>query len=256
MSRKLIGKNTLPLLAITVLLLSFSLVNYQQSIVSDDGLKQEVLSESDEDRSEDGREDEEDETDEQETNEARNESREESREVKRVETRNATKATEKPRVKLERLEIVEVEDNNEDENEDEDENEVEDSEDQESEFEQESETVAADGTVNRFKLKVKTRTVAGKTVVETASGEMEVENDPDEVINDLVDDGLIDTPTSFEAKENRNKVEYEIQGTDSKRFLGIFDVVIPKVLTVSSETGEVISTGQNVWSRILSLLSI
>ncbi len=93
-------------------------------------------------------------------------------------------------------------------------------------------------------------------MIETVKGEMEVENDPDEVINDLVDEGLIDTPTSFEAKENRNKVEYEIQGTDSKRLLGIFNVVIPKVLTVSAETGEVVSTGQNVWSRILSLLSI
>jgi len=78
-----------------------------------------------------------------------------------------------------------------------------------------------------------------------------------DVLETLMEDGVLDDQDSFEVKTNeRNKVEYEIQGTESKKFLGIFNVVIPKLLTVSSETGEVISTNQNVWSRILSLLSI
>lgn len=111
-------------------------------------------------------------------------------------------------------------------------------------------------TENRFKLKMKSKSAAGKTVIETASGEVEVEQNPDEAINDIVETGLIDDPVSFEAKvNNREKVEFEIQGTDSKKFLGIFKVVIPKTITISSETGEVVSTNQNVWSRILSFLS-
>lgn len=134
---------------------------------------------------------------------------------------------------------------------------IENENESEFEFEQESETESVDGSASKFKLKVKTRVVNGKPVVETISGEKEVKTTPEEVANDLVKEEIIDTPVSFEAKENNiNKVEFEIQGTESKKFLGIFEVVIPKTLTVSSETGEVISTNQNIWSRILSLLSI
>lgn len=252
MAKLKFGKNTLPLLAITALFLSVALVNYDQSLVSNKNT-QSVLSQSDEDV--------EDRSDEDDKGEKREEGKDEtvsrSRETERVEKRevkNETKSL-KPRVETIRvekqLEIEEEDTEDSDLDQDELEDEI------ETEFEQESEVASSDGTVNRFKLKVKTRTVAGKTVVETASGEVEVEKSPDDAINSLVESGLIDEPISFEAKvNNREKVEFEIQGNDSKRFLGIFNVVIPKTLTVSSETGEVVSTNQNVWSRIISLLSI
>lgn len=252
MAKLKFGKNTLPLLAITALFLSVALVNYDQSLVSNKNT-QSVLSQSDEDV--------EDRSDEDDNGEKREEDKDEtvsqSRETERVEKRevkNETKSL-KPRVETIRVEKqLEIEEEDTDDS-DLDQNELED--EIETEFEQESEVASSDGTVNRFKLKVKTRTVAGKTVVETASGEVEVEKSPDDAINSLVESGLIDEPISFEAKvNNREKVEFEIQGTDSKRFLGIFNVVIPKTLTVSSETGEVVSTNQNVWSRIISLLSI
>lgn len=249
MAKAKLGKNTLPLLALTALLLSVALVNYDQLIVSNINNTQSVLSESDE-RDEDEDRSDEDEKDEE--LESRNKTTSRNREAEMVEKREENKRAEQKTIKVE--EEIEIEEEGIDDDQSKDgslENEV------ETEFEEETETVSGDGTVNRFKLKIKTKTVAGKTIVETASGEVEVENSPEDVINSLVENGLIDDPTSFEAKVNsREKVEFEIQGTDSKRFLGIFKIVIPKLITVSSETGEIVSTNQNTWSRILSLLSI
>ena len=241
MTRKVVSKNLLPLLAITALFLSVSLVNYSNPKFLSNQSTQSVLSESDEIKSDED-EDQKDDKDENKEEEVNNEST------------------------SQRSESIRVEEEDDDENEfeieienevdgDTDEDEVDD--EVETELEEESETVSSDGTVNKFKLKIKTKTINGKTIVKTAAGEVEVEKDPDDTINQLVDSGIIDEPVSFEAKvNNREKVEFEIQGTDSKKFLGIFNVVIPKTLTVSSETGEVVSTNQNVWSRILSLLSI
>lgn len=135
-----------------------------------------------------------------------------------------------------------IEDKDDDKDEVEDENEVQD-EKVETEFEQETETASADGEINKFKLKVKTKTITSKKV--------------EDATNNLVDNGVLDTPISFKEKTNdKNEVQYEVQGTEDKRFLGIFRVVLPKMLTISSETGEVVSTNQNAWTRFLSLLSI
>ena len=85
---------------------------------------------------------------------------------------------------------------------------------------------------------------------------MEVENSPEEAVNSLVENEVLDTPTSFEAKTNDNKVEFEVQGIEAKKLLGLFAVNLPKTVTVDAETGEVTSSNQNVWTRFLSLLSI
>lgn len=257
MAKIKLGKNTLPLLAITALFLSVALVNYDKSLVSNSNSTQSVLSESDENK-----EDEKKEEKVEEKKEVRNEERKQEEKRSGETIRIENKGT---RVKIEvknrvsNRNEIKIEDDDIDEVEIDDESETEDEidDEQEEEFEEESEITLPDGSVNRFKLKIKTRTTAGKTIIETASGEVEVENDPEETVNNLVENGLIDNPTSVEIKENqREKVEFEIQGTDSKKFLGIFKVVIPKTITVSSETGEVVSTNQNVWSRIISLLSI
>jgi len=142
----------------------------------------------------------------------------------------------------------------EDNNVDNDENEVED--EVETEFEQETETASVGGTVNKFKLKIKTKMVNGKPFVKTVSGEREVKTSPEEVANNLVQDNLIDQPVSFEVKANNNKIEFEIQGVDSKKLFGLFDIALAKTVTVDSSTGDVLSTNQNFWTRFLSLLSI
>lgn len=261
MAKRKLGKNTLPLLAITALFLSVALVNYDKSLVSNSNSTQSVLSESDENK-EDEKKEEKVEEKKEVRNEERKQEEKKSGETIRIEDKRTrvkievkNRVSNRNEIKIEDDDIDEVEID--DENELDDETETEDEDETESEFEEESEVASPDGSVNRFKLKIKTRTTAGKTIIETASGEVEVENDPEDTVNDLVENGLIDNPTTIEVKENeREKVEFEIQGTDSKKFLGIFEVVIPKTITVSSETGEVVSTNQNVWSRIISLLSI
>lgn len=237
MARNLINKSLLPLLSITVLLLSISLVSFTDSKFLSSQSSQNVLSENDEN---DLDEDEEE-----------NENEDKDPEIENNEDDNRGSNSGSGEIQVEEKIEIEDEDENDDEDLDEDDDEV------ETEFEQESEIATSSGATNRFKLKIKTKTVAGKTIIETVSGEVGVEKDPNETINDLVDGGLLDEPLSFEAKiNNREKIEFEIQGTDTKKFLGIFKVVIPKLITVSSETGEVLSTRQNFWSRILSLLSV
>ena len=239
------NRNLLPLLAFTVLVLSFSLVSYSDFLSSKVINTQDVLSESDERKEEEKKEE-----------------KKEVKELKRVEVKNEEKKEVKEEIKKEissgRIKIdpvITVKRSENTENVVENETEAED--ETETEFEQESETASPDGTVNKFKLKIKTKTVAGKTIIETASGEMKVENSPEEAVNSLVENEVLDTPTSFEAKTNdNNKVEFEVQGIEVKKLLGLFAVNLPKTVTVDAETGDVTSSNQSVWTRFLSLLSI
>ncbi len=232
------NRNLLPLLAFTVLSLSVGIINYNDSLVMNSVSTQSVLSESDERDT-----DNENEPKEAKRVEVKREEENKKIETKRVEKREEKKATEKPKV---RLEIVESEDTNDLELDDE----------TETEMEQETESVDANGETNKFKLKIKSRIVDGKSVVETASGEMEVENSPEDTINNLVDDDILDTPISFEAKTNDDSVEFEIQGVEERKLFGIFNLDLPKSVTVNSETGKVVSTKQNTWTKFLKLFSI
>lgn len=257
MVKRKFSKNILPLLAITVLFLSVAVVNYDQSLIPSSNSTKGVLSESDENK--------EDEKNEEKVEEKSNEKSEDKKEVKSEERKEDEKSkSNSDRIRINSKVEIDTDDDDDlsddvnddiDKKDTDDEDEVDD--ETETEFEEESEIVSPDGSVNKFKLKIKSRTKAGKTVIETAAGEVEVSNSPEDVVSDLVENGLFDDPISIEVKENENeKVEFEVQGTDSKKFLGIINVIIPKTITVSSETGEVVSTNQNIWSRILSLLSI
>ncbi len=209
MAVKKVSKNLLPLLAITALFLSVSLVNY--TLISDSKVKntQSVLSESIE--------------------------KEDNIETK--DTKNDVAKQEEPE-RIEEPKKVE-------------------SSSGEIEIENESETASADGKINKFKLKIKSKTVNGKTIVETASGEMEIGNKPEDAVNNLVDDNILDTPTSFEAKtSDKNKVKYEIQGIEVKKLLGLFEINLPKIVTVDADTGDVVNSSQSIWTKFLSLLSI
>lgn len=252
------NRNLLPLLAFTVLVLSFSLVSYSDFLSSKVTNTQDVLSESDERKDEEKKEEKKEEKEQKRVEVKDKERKEEKKEVKE----EIKKEISSGRIKIDPVITVKRSENTENENETKDKNEVEnenevDEDETETEFEQESETASPDGTVNKFKLKIKTRTVAGKTIIETASGEMEVENSPEEAVNSLVENEVLDTPTSFEAKTNdNNKVEFEVQGVEVKKLLGLFAVNLPKTVTVDAETGDVTSSNQSVWTRFLSLLSI
>ena len=248
------NKNLLPLLAITALFLSVGLVNITQVSDSKVTKTQSVLSESDENKVEEVEIQSKDRKREEKKDEKKDENKE--KEQKKIETE--IKTENEQRLTTGKIEIDEVEDENEakdDANDDKDE--PEDKTKMESEFEQESETVSSDGSVNKFKFKLKTKTVNGKTIIETSSGEMEVKNNPEDSVDELINAGVIDTQISFEAKSNdNNKVEFEVQGVEIKKLLGLFEVSLPKTVTVDSETGTVINTNQNIWTRFLSMLSI
>lgn len=163
------------------------------------------------------------------------------------------KSGEASEVKVEEKENVEVK------KVDENKNEKEDEVESENEFEQETKTTTSveNESNPKFKLKVETKKVKGKPVIETNGEQKVVINSPEDVANSLVEDKIIETPISFEAKTNdKNEIQYEIQGTEDKKLLGIFNVVLPKTLTVSSATGEVVSSNQNLWTKIISMLSI
>lgn len=242
------SKNFLPLLAVTVLVLSVGLINFSQ--VSDLKVtnRQNVLSDSDENKVEEIKNEEKKE----ETKQV------ERKEVEKEETKEKIETKSEVKLTTGKIKVDGVEDEDEAKNDlDDDKNETDNKTEEESEFEQESETVSSDGTVSKFKFKLKTKTVNGKTIIETAKGEMEVKNNPEDSMNDLVNDGVIDTPTSFEAKTNKdNKVEFEVQGVEIKRLLGLFEVNLPKTVTVDAETGDVVDSNQSIWTQFLSLLSI
>ena len=99
MAKQKLNRNILPLLAVTALLLSVSLANYNDSVLSGNKTTQSVLSESDENR--EGYEDE--------SREGRTEEKrvEEKREVKNKQT-----GSEQTRARVETKEQVKVEDKN------------------------------------------------------------------------------------------------------------------------------------------------
>ncbi len=260
MVKQRFNKNTLPLLAITALLLSVSLANYNDPLYLDSRRTQSVLSDSDqledENKSEDKKEDDKKDEDKKEDNK-KDDSVDEKIDYKsNIDSKNEKLKTIKIEEEIEIEEDESIDDQSIENNHQSDEENVSDSEN-ESEIEIESEAGSQNGTTNKFKLKIKSKVVDGKTVVETTSGEVEVETDPDDAINSLVEDGFIDEPSFFEAKlNNGEKVEFEVQGIEIKKFLGLFEVNLPKTVTIDAETGSVTSSNQNIWTRFLSLLSI
>lgn len=61
--------------------------------------------------------------------------------------------------------------------------------------------------------------------------------------------------SGVEIVEEDGEVVYRIRGAARERFLGLIEVLIPKTLLVSAETGELVNTEQSLIDRILGLLS-
>lgn len=105
-------------------------------------------------------------------------------------------------------------------------------------------------------LKFEVKTVSGKTLLTTDNGPVEVNNTPQDAIDDLVENKVIDNTSSFEIVTNDdNQVEYSFEGTESKKLFGLFSILIPKKVTVSADTGSIVSTDQSTWSKVLNAFS-
>lgn len=106
----------------------------------------------------------------------------------------------------------------------------------------------------------------GVLSVETPNGVKEVTVLPETAIDNLLNGNVIDSILSsstatqsgqevgFEETED-GKLAYVIDGATRERLLGLFDVYIPKTVTVSSEDGGVIDVAVSPLNRILDLLS-
>lgn len=226
MAKKNNNKNLLPLLALTAFMLSVGLINFNGLSNNQISSTQMVLSKSTEEGVEDEVKNDEKPKVEVKIEKQKNENSGKSGE-------NMPKKTEKPE-KIEKVEDV--------------------SNELELEFEQEVESASPEG-VNKFKLKVKTKELNGKSIVETESGEMIVENNPEDIANELVEDEVIDVPVSIDTEVIDNKVNFEVSGIESKKLFGLFNINLPKTATVDSQTGELISTSQGFWTKILGFLS-
>ena len=60
---------------------------------------------------------------------------------------------------------------------------------------------------------------------------------------------------AIELEEENGEVVYVIEGASEERFLGLFGVLVPKTIVVSTQTGELLQIRQPLISRILDLLS-
>lgn len=270
MVRKKNNKNFLPLLSLLVLILSIPVIsstNFSTNVNT--SRFRSVLSDSDEkkenkeDEKKDEKHEEKREPEKVETKESKPEEKK-SIEVNKKENINTNiKVETKKEVKtnLEEKELskdnnsVDKPDSNDDSIEMETEAEVEVETESESEFEQETETNDLGNTSTSFKLKIKSKTVNGKTIVETTAGELEVNNNPEDAVNELVDNGVIDKPVEFDVISENNKVEFEFKGIETKKIFGLFKVDLPKTVTIDANTGDIVSTKQNIWTQILNFIS-
>lgn len=148
------------------------------------------------------------------------------------------------------------------------------------EFEEENEAEVKDGT-NESKIKIRSGknkfefqqegarfsvesnfplsvdSATRELTVTTPSGSKTVAILPQQAIDNILASGIVSTTTEIDLKtESDGSLSYNIDGTKNEKLLGIFDVVVPKNLIVSTETGQVLTVNQSTFSKILDFLSI
>ncbi|MFZ5535042.1 MAG: hypothetical protein ACOY3M_02715 [Patescibacteria group bacterium] len=114
--------------------------------------------------------------------------------------------------------------------------------------------------------------VTKELIVTTPAGEKTVAVLPDAALKNLLIKGFLTEVASgsatvadasgsagmanaFELKVHNGNLVYEIRGTKKQKFFGIMPVSIPKTMTVSALSGEVLSETQSIFSRMLGLFS-
>ncbi|MBI5019486.1 hypothetical protein HZB58_04420 [Candidatus Gottesmanbacteria bacterium] len=114
--------------------------------------------------------------------------------------------------------------------------------------------------------------VTRELIVTTPAGEKTVAILPDAALKNLFIKGFLTEIASgsgsiadasgsaslagaFELKINNGNLVYEIKGSKKEKFLGLVPVTMPKTMTVSALSGEVLSETQSILSTILGFLS-
>ena len=114
----------------------------------------------------------------------------------------------------------------------------------------------AEGISARSNLPLSVNSETNELTVATPNGEKAVTVLPDRAIANMIENGVIDSSLSVEIQESDEDVQYEVEGVDEQRLLGLFDVAIARRVRVSAQSGEIIGVNQSFLSRILDLLSI
>lgn len=104
--------------------------------------------------------------------------------------------------------------------------------------------------------------ITRELIVTTPNGEKTLAIMPDEALKNLFTEGVLtDASTSaalasaLELKVVNGNLVYEVEGKKKQNLLGIVPVTIPRTVTVSALSGEVLSQTQSVLSSILSFFS-
>ena len=242
------------IIAVAILAVSFSdFSNFNLGLNRD----QSVLSETTEESKSQDEEDNQIETQTEERSEDGN--LEGERETNRVETRTQTRQEESDD---EDDKEEDLDDSDENETESEDEVKIEDedgsplkikikSKSGGKEFEFESEGISAQ---SNFPLSVNPET--NELIVTTPNGEKVVTILPDQAISNMLENGKITSVLSSQIEEGENgQLEYQVEGEDQEKLLGIFKVKIHKRLIVSAQTGEEISSQLDFLNKLLDALS-
>lgn len=94
----------------------------------------------------------------------------------------------------------------------------------------------------------------GQIYVVTPNGKVELKAMPDIIAQKAQDAGL-DNISKFELKIDGNKVKYEVNGTQTEKFLGLVRVKIKSTYQYDSENGELLGEAQSFWQGVLIFLS-
>lgn len=108
--------------------------------------------------------------------------------------------------------------------------------------------------------------VANKTFsVQTSNGTKEIAVLPDQAVEKLLQNKIISklagesqngqTSTGVQLTEFNNEPVFEVKGSSDQKMFGFFPVSVAKTSVVSAQTGELVTTNQNIFSRFVDAIS-
>lgn len=103
--------------------------------------------------------------------------------------------------------------------------------------------------------------------VDTPAGQKDLTVLPDQAVQNLLNQKIIDKVTETSTSTNgaqlqlvqlrlyANNPVFQVNGTDNKKLLGFIPVSVQKTALVSAQTGQLVTTNENLINKILDLLS-
>lgn len=96
---------------------------------------------------------------------------------------------------------------------------------------------------------------AGTLSVTTPSGNQILRILPDQALNKITNEGLLDPTNETNLEFENGALVYKITGTKSERLLGLFPVDLEKTVSLSADTNEIANITEDLTTRILDAIS-